>query len=195
MITPVCAQGSACAATAPYLCDAKIQYLHPLATGRRNIGHQKQILWLQIPVHDPCGVGRCQGRSCLARDFHGLRQGETAMVRQTFLQRHAFQKLHQDVGRALGRHPSVENFDNVAMTDGTGRPRFVEKTPDQLRILRQHLVQNLDGSATFNERVLRKVDFPETAFAEQPHDAVVAKELTCLQRHALPGFSVLPAAA
>ncbi len=134
--------------------------------GAACVGHQKQVLRLQIAVHDPGGVGSTQGRPCLARDFQGLRQGETATVRQAFLQGHPFEKLHQDVGRALGCHASVEDFDDVAMADSAGSPCLVEKTPDQLRILRQRGVQDLDGRAAFDERILGKVDLAKTAFAE-----------------------------
>jgi hypothetical protein len=69
------------------------------------------------------------------------------------------------------------------MTDGTGRPRFVEKTPDQFRIPRQRCVQNLDRRAALDKRVLGKVHLSEPAFAEQPDDAVVAEELTGVERH------------
>jgi len=70
-------------------------------------------------------------------------------------------KLHQDIGRALGCHASVEDFDDVCDDGWRWQPGFVEKTPDQLGILGQRLVQDLDGGATFNERVLGKVDLPE----------------------------------
>jgi hypothetical protein len=56
-------------------------------------------------------------------------------------------------------------------------------------------VQDLDGGATLDERVLGKIHLPEPAFAEQPDDAVIAKELACLQRHAFSGFRVLLAIA
>jgi hypothetical protein len=81
------------------------------------------------------------------------------------------------------------------MTDGTGGPRFVKKTPDQFRVPRQRRVQNLDSRAPLDERVLGKIHLPEAAFAEQPDDAVIAKKLACLQRHAFSGFRVLLAIA
>ncbi len=52
------------------------------------------------------------------------------------------------------------------MPDGTGSPCLVEKTPDQLRVLCQRGVQDLDGRTAFDERILGKVDFAKTAFAE-----------------------------
>ncbi len=134
--------------------------------GAAGVGHQKQVLGLQVAVNDPGSVRSRQGRPCLAGDVQGLRHRETPPVGQALLQRHPFEKLHQDVGRALGRHASVEDFDDIAMPDGAGRPRFVEKTPDQLRILRQRRVQDLDGGATFDQRILGKVHLPKTALAE-----------------------------
>ena len=102
----------------------------------------------------------------MARDFQNLGQGESAPVCQAFLQRHPFEKLHEDVGRALGSHACVEDFDDVAMTDGAGSPGFVEKTPDQLYVPRQGGMQDLHGGAAFDEWVLGQVDLPKTAFAE-----------------------------
>jgi hypothetical protein len=45
-------------------------------------------------------------------------------------------------------------------------------------------MQDLHSRATFDQRVLSKVDLSKTAFAELPNDAVVAKKLAGLQRHA-----------
>jgi len=61
---------------------------------------------------------------------------------------------------------------------------FVEKTPNQLRVLGKPRVQNLHSRATFKQRVLSQVHFPEAALAQQPDDAVVAKNSASLQRHA-----------
>ncbi len=81
------------------------------------------------------------------------------------------------------------------MTDGAGSPRFVEETPDQLRVLGQPRVQDLDGHAAFKQRVLGKVHFPKAALAEQPDDAVIAKGSACLQRHRFAESMVLRAVA
>ncbi len=69
------------------------------------------------------------------------------------------------------------------MTDGASSPRFVEKAPDQLRIPCQRRVQDLDGRAPLDERILGQVHLSEPAFAQQSDDAVVAKELACFERH------------
>jgi len=90
------------------------------------------------------GHGQQQGRTGLVRDLHGLRQGETPLSARRFCA-HPFEKLHSGYRARLGCHASVEDFDDVAMTDGAGSPGFVEKTPDQLGILGQRLVQDLDG--------------------------------------------------
>ncbi len=71
------------------------------------------------------------------------------------------------------------------MTDRTCRARFVEKASDQLRVQREHRPQDLDGGPAIDERVLDKVDLAEGSFPYQAHDAVVAEELSDLQRHIL----------
>jgi hypothetical protein len=55
-------------------------------------------------------------------------------------------------------------------------------------------VQNLHSRATFKQRVLSQVHFPKAALAQQPDDAVVAKNSASLQRHAFARF-MLPWAA
>jgi len=71
-------------------------------------------------VHDTGLMGRAQGRTRLACDVQHKVEAEPPLVGQALLQRHAFEKLHQDVGRALRREAGVENFDDVRMTDGAG---------------------------------------------------------------------------
>jgi hypothetical protein len=77
------------------------------------------------------------------------------------------------------------------MTDGTGGPRFVKKTPDQFRVPRQRRVQNLDSRAPLDKRIFGQVHLSKPAFAEQSDDAVVTEELACFERHRYPpiGYS------
>ena len=95
-----------------------------------------------------------------------MRDPQPPFVRQALLQGDPFEKLHQDVGSTLRCHAGIENFDDVGMTDGAGRSRFVEETLDQLRVLGKRRVKNLHGRAAFEQRVFGKVDLPKAAFAQ-----------------------------
>ncbi len=80
------------------------------------------------------------------------------------------------------------------MTDGAGSPGFVEKTADQLLVLRQRCVQDLHRRAAFEQRVFGKIHFPKAALAQQSDDAIVAEGLAGLQRHGL-ATSMVPRTA
>jgi len=133
------------------------------------------------------------GRARLARDLQHPRNAEPPFVRQAPLQGDPFEKLHENVGRALRCQAGVEDFYDVGVTDGAGGPSFIEETADQLRIPCQPGVQNLDGCAAIKQRVFGQVHLPKAALAEQPNDAVIAKGLACLQRHGFAKPMVLRA--
>src|SRR5664279_1366509 len=92
-------------------------------------------------------MGSGQGGTCLVGDVQELRQGKTAPICQALLEGHPFQKLHEDVGRAVGGPPSVEDIDDVGMPDSTGSACFVKKPADQLGVSRKLRVQDFDGSS------------------------------------------------
>jgi len=128
----------------------------------------------------------------LARDVHNLGKGETASICQALLQGHAFQKLDEDVGCAVGGPPSVKHIDDVGMLDGTGRTRFVEEPANQLCIPCQLGVQDLDGGTAVDERILDQVHLPKAALTEQPNHTVISKELADFHYHVRVERDVAP---
>ena len=173
--------GAGAARAAVDLRDAEIKDLDPLTTWQGRVGHEEQVLGLQITVHDAGSMRSCQRRTRLRCDLKDLRQGQPANVGQALLQRHALEKLHEDVGCAFGRHAGIEHLDDVGMANGTGSSCLVEESPYRFPILGQGQVQDFDGCRAFDEWILGKVDLAETARAEQLNDAVVSEELARLQ--------------
>jgi len=84
----------------------------------RSIGHEKQVLWLQITVHDSGGVGRYQAdpawraisMACASKTALSVSVSAATPLRET----------PSGCRARLGCHSSVEDFNDVAMTDGTG---------------------------------------------------------------------------
>ena len=153
------------ASTALHFCDAEIQDLHAFAIRGVRIGHEEQVFGLEIAVHDTDGVGSGQGRASLAGYLKCLGNGKPADLLEAFLQGGPFEKLHEDVRKSLGCFASVEDIDDAGMADGARGTRFIEKSSDQFRVLRQQRAQDLDGRVAFEVRVLGKVDLPESALA------------------------------
>src|ERR1039457_5079975 len=133
-----------------------------------------------------------QSRTCLAGDVQGMRQGKTACIGQALLEGNAFQKLHENVGCTISGSASVKHIDDVGMADTAGSACFVEEPANQLRIPCQLGVQDLDGGAAVDERILDKVDLSKAAFPEQPNHTVVSKELAYFHRHFRAGRNVTP---
>ena len=101
-------------------------------------------------MNDASSVRRRQGRASLICDVEHLRQGQASNIRQALLQRHALQELHGNVGRTIGSPSGVEDINDVGVANSAGGARFVEKSANQLCILRESGMENLDGGATLN---------------------------------------------
>jgi len=61
--------------------------------------------------------------------------------------------------------------------DHVDRAGFVEESRDDVRIARQHRVQQLDRHLAADDRVLRQIDDTHAALAQLARDAVVADRL------------------
>jgi len=133
------------AAAAFDLGDAEIQDLHPHSAGQFGRASKKQVR-----ASDHGARCRRHGRARAEPAWRAMSNTRSRLAALgppcAFLQRGPFEKLHQDVGRALRRDASVEHFDDAGMTDGAGGPRFVEKTPNQLRVLGKPRVQNFTAA-------------------------------------------------
>ena len=71
------------------------------------------------------------------------------------------------------RLAEVEDLDDVLVRDHVDRARLVEEAGDDVRVARQHRVQQLDRDLAAEDGVLGEVDDAHSALAQKARDAVV----------------------
>ena len=123
-------------------------------------------------MDDPLAVRRAQRLAHLNGDRLDLVGGHRA-AGDRVTQRFARQVLHDEVRLAVGRLAEVQDLDDVLVRDHVDRARLVEETGDDVRVARQHGVQQLDGHLAAEDRVLGQVDDPHAPLAQKARDPVV----------------------
>ena len=125
---------------------------------------QKDVLGLQVPVHDPLLVRRGQSLRDLHRVVDRLARGDRARA-QAAAQRLAFEQLRHDVRRAVVRPEFVDRRD-VRVVQDARRPRLRLEALQAIRILRERRRQHLDRHLAPEPRVARAVDLSHPAGAD-----------------------------
>ena len=100
--------------------DPEVEQLDPLAARHLRIGHQEDVVGLEIAMDDALGVRGGQRAGDLPRDRERRRPAKPA-ARRPPRQRLALEVLHDDVRRALGRPAEVVDLDDAR--DGGSRSR------------------------------------------------------------------------
>ena len=145
------------------------------------------VLGLDVPVHNPGGMGRGQRLGHLADERHQRRQGET--LRSERPQRLPLDQLHDEEGLALVLVHVVHGTD-VGVVQGGGGTGFALEPLQALRVLGILLGQELEGHAAAEPGVLGLVDDPHAAASQLLQRAVVGDGLADRDR-AWDGGSVL----
>ena len=132
------------------------------------------VLGLDIPVHDPGGMGRGQRLGHLADEVHQLGQGGTPGRERP--QRLPLDQLHDEEGLALVLVDVVDRAD-VGMVQGGGGAGLAPEPLQPLGIPGILLGQELEGDAAAEAGVLGLVDDPHAAAAERLQREVVGEGL------------------
>src|SRR6185295_2631406 len=113
-----------------------------------------------------------------------LRYGDVA-AHDAVGQRLARQVLHREVRLAVGGLAEVEDLDDVLVPDEVDGARLVEEAGHDVGVARERDVQQLDGDAAADDRVLGEVDDPHPPLADLLDNLVVAYRLAD-QAHVIP---------
>src|SRR5262249_37044599 len=110
----------------------------------------------------------------LPADVYRHRRDDAADPAKVAVEALAVEELHDDVRRPLRlQGPAVEDLDDIGMLNGARRARFVYESREHLLVARQILLQDLDGDAAVDARMLGDIDHAHAALAERAHDAVI----------------------
>ncbi len=152
-----------------HLGQAEVQNLHLPALG------EKKIRWLDVPVHDPLGVGRFEGIG----DLNGQRQQFLhfhGLPAHFLRQRLALQQLHHDEVPAFVLLDRVDGAD-VGVIQGRSGARLALKALKQLAVLRHFGGKKLQRHAAAELRVLGFVHHTHAALAQLAENLVVQERL------------------
>ena len=104
----------------------------------------------------------------------GARRGQRATGQQQVGKVRTLQVLHDQVRRPVDGHAGVYYGRYVLVFQATGRLGLALKTGHDLGVAGQHRVQELDGEAAANVRVLCLVDLAHAARTNQAHQTILA---------------------
>ena len=127
------------------------------------------VLGLDIPVHDPCGMGRGQRLGHLADEVHQLGQG--GMPGGERPQRPALDQFHDEVRLALVLVDIVDRTD-MGMVQGGGGAGLTPEPLQRLGILGKPPWQELKGDGAVEAQVPGLVDDAHAPAAEDRFDRV-----------------------
>lgn len=121
-------------------------------------------------MDDAALVGRGQRVGDLARDGHGLRQGQRAFL-QHIAEGATVNELEYQVLRALNFFQAVDGCD-VRVIERREQLRLALETADSFRMLCEQVMQRLDRHGAVEACVVRAIDRAHSAFAQLCHDFV-----------------------
>jgi hypothetical protein len=134
------------------------------------------VVGLDIPVHDPGGMGRGQRLGHLADEVHERGQGEPPPPREP-PQCLALDQLHDEEGLAFVLFHAI-NSTNMRMIQGGDGAGFALEPLQALDILGILPGQELEGDAAVEPGVVGLVDDPHATASNYLHGAVVGDGLT-----------------
>ena len=122
--------------------DAEVRHLH------RPVPEDHDVLGLDVPVDDPPAVGVAEALHDLGDDLgdevEGLRPVEAAPALHILLEGDAVDELHDDIVHIAAPGHVVHRHDVGVGQHGDGLGLVMEPAAE-LRVLRQVLLQHLDG--------------------------------------------------
>jgi hypothetical protein len=135
----------------------------------RHVGilDQHDVGRLEIAMHDAAGVRCREDRRQLMRDAHRIDHLQAPAARfEPLRQRLALQKLHHQIGSAVGQHIAVEDLHEPGMLDAIHGAGLVEEARHRLFVARVLLKQDLDGDTTADLLVRGLIDRAHAPLAD-----------------------------
>ena len=131
-------------------------------------------------MHDPARMRSRQPATRLDDDVRGARHRQRPVPNQQTRQILAFEVLHHQVGRAVVGSAEIQRGADVLVLDAARGFGFVAEAGHGFRVLRQVGVQELDGEAAADDRVLRFIHLAHAALAQPPAQPVLSPDyLAC----------------
>ena len=146
------------------------------------LGRDPDVGGLEVAVDDEVLVRVADGRAHLAEERQPPGNPQAARV-AVAVQPLALDVLHDEIGTPFGRHRrGVEPGDARVRQPGQHAPLVLELPAP--RVVAEMALEQLDGDAAFQLRVLGQVHLAHAALAQQGEDAAVAQQV------ARPEFAV-----
>lgn len=124
-------------------------------------------------MNDLFGVCSRERVGKLPADVEDIRKRqETALFGQATGQGLAFEELHHQIGRAVGKLAKVRDLDEARMVHQIDRSRLIEKTVHELGRACEKGMEHFDGNDTRDALVLCSINDSHAALAELLEDAV-----------------------
>ena len=142
-------------------CDAEVCDLH------LPVSEAEDVLWLDVPVHEPLGVGGLERRAQLDRDRDDLRRWERAASFDVLCKRASVHVFHDDVG-ATPVLADVIDLNDVRVDEPRGQPRFAQESLPEGFVIGELQREDLEGDWAFEHAVAGEVDGCHPAAAEDP---------------------------
>ena len=134
---------------------------------------QKDIVGLDVAVHEPLAVGSREPLRDFAADAEHLGERERALRLSGLLERAADEQLHHDVGQALFVADLVDRH-HVGVIDRRRRPALAQKSTCRCGVAGLRRMKHLDGDVAAEFLVPGQIDAAHSAPADQLHDRVAA---------------------
>ena len=134
---------------------------------------QKDIVGLDVAVHEPLAVGGREPLRDFAADAEHLGERERALRLSGLFQRAADEQLHHDVGQAVFVADLVDRH-HMGVIDRRRRPALAQESARRGRVAGFRRMQHLDGDVAAELLVAGQVDAAHAALADQTHDGVAA---------------------
>jgi hypothetical protein len=142
----------------------------------------EDIRRLDVPVHDPLGVGRVQRVGNLDSEREQRIQRQRSLG-EDVLQRASLEQLHRDEGTAFILVDVVDRAD-VRVIQGRGRARLAPEPLERV-LVAEGLGQELQGDESAQLQILGPEDDAHAAAAKLLENAVVGNRLA---EHGNPGL-------
>jgi hypothetical protein len=134
----------------------------------------ENIRRFDIPVNDTVTMGVRQPPAYLSDDLEPSTYRERIRLDE-LIEVSASEQLHGDEGRAVLIIAEVVNRDDVGVVEPGDRPGFALETHPHFLVINGSAHHDLDGHVALEKSVMREVDHPHAASADQTANRVLAQ--------------------